>query len=322
MTAPQWRWLDRQRRPLALLVSAAVHAVLLVLVGRLTVGPVPAPDPIPGPTVVWLRDWAPQEPPAPPAPEPRTREPRRDRGEPAPTQPAEALATAPGEAVSEPKAPDPPVPQPSPARAVADASRDTLVVTPAPADPVIDTETDRRTRESAPEPSALDYGAVRQLAVTHIADALERERGRIVFSTENPDDEATARGPPGAIFDAPRSPRARALSPGRARTRVGRFAAELCNALTGGFGLGGILSPLGITVCADGEIYGTYFAHLKPDYMIKRPHCEEPESLDPLMAEISRRNGIPTTKCRLVYADELEALLDPLDAMGDALARQ
>jgi hypothetical protein len=156
----------------------------------------------------------------------------------------------------------------------------------------------------APPTRDLDLESLTELTVAAVLGELERESGRITFSTGSGDDDAdSVRPEPGAIFDAPQSPRVNAMSPGQARTRVGRFAAELCNALTGGFSLGGLLGPLGITMCSDESVYGTYFAHLKPDYMLKRPVCVEPE-LDPLMAEISRQNGIPTTKCRLVYVEE------------------
>jgi hypothetical protein len=277
------------RQSVAITVSVGLHALVLAVVGRLD-APATLEVRPPAPTVVWLGDFPRPRPAEPPPEAPVEDTPERASAESAPE--VEVITEPPPE-------PAPPEETPSP---------------PAQAQ-VADTEPKQTVDEdaaSAETPMAplvadLDLESLTELTVAAVRGELERESGRITFSTGDGDGDAdSARPEPGAIFDAPRSPRVNAMSPGQARTRVGRFAAELCNALTGGFSLGGLLGPLGVTMCSDESVYGTYFAHLKPDYMLKRPVCEEPESLDPLMAEISRRNGIPTTKCRLVYLDELD----------------
>lgn len=286
----------RTGHAIAIGLSMGLHAVVLALVGRLD-GPAPISVDPSAPPVVWLGEWRPPQSDLPPE------IPVETRPEPTPPEPA---------AVTEAEA----VPAQPQAQEAADEAPAVAEKTAEPSPPPTETPT-------ATSPADIDWDAARQQTVAAITAALERESGRITFSAGDGDDDADGLRPaPGAIFDAPRSPRRQMLSPGRARTRVGRFAAELCNALTGGFGLGGILSPLGITMCADEAIYGTYFAHLKPDYMRKRPVCEEPESLDPLMAEISRQNGIPTIKCRLVYADEIEELGYPLAPTPETQARE
>lgn len=298
-----------QSRAVAITLSVVLHAAVLTVVGRLG-NPGTLDIPVPPTSVVWLGELRlPPEPPPIPSEAPADEPPQSEPIEPEP--PAQTRV----------EAPDEPPPEPEPA-----AEEAPVEEAPAERPAVAATEDEARASEalSPTVPDDIDWEAAKEQTVAAIMTELERRSGRITFSTGDGDDEADPLRPaPGAIFDAPRSPKRRIGSPGQARTRVGRFAAELCNALTGGFGLGGILSPLGISVCSDEAVYAKYFAHLKPDYMRKRPVCEEPESLDPLMAEISRQNGIPTIKCRLVPADEVDAAIGgSADPAEDLWARE
>src|SRR5690606_9873227 len=53
-------------------------------------------------------------------------------------------------------------------------------------------------------------------------------------------------------------------------TKVGRFLGELCHALTGGFGISFQGVGLG-SACAEPEGRSDLFAHLKPEYLKRRP---------------------------------------------------
>lgn len=85
-----------------------------------------------------------------------------------------------------------------------------------------------------------------------------------------------------------------ALSPGKARSRLGQRLAQLCNELTGGgLGVMGLAS-----LCADEEALPKLFAHLKPEYLRARPECTEVDAPSPIDGESA------AVKCRLVLDDE------------------
>jgi hypothetical protein len=85
-----------------------------------------------------------------------------------------------------------------------------------------------------------------------------------------------------------------ALSPGMARTRVGRALSEFCHALTGGFGL------FGASVCARPESRPTgLYPEVLPEWRKLMPVC------DPSQPVIG---ASPTARCTLVRREAEEPL--------------
>jgi hypothetical protein len=89
------------------------------------------------------------------------------------------------------------------------------------------------------------------------------------------------------------------MQPGQGRTRLGRWLADTCNALTGG-GIG--LAFNGLTfgsLCAEDRARSDLFADIKPDYLKSLPVCEEV----PLEAPAPDGGGLSAIKCRLVLQE-------------------
>jgi hypothetical protein len=85
------------------------------------------------------------------------------------------------------------------------------------------------------------------------------------------------------------------LSPGMARTKFGRALGELCNALTGGFGL------FGMSVCARPENRPTgLYPEVLPEWLKLTPVCDRSK---PVVVE-----AYPTARCRLVPKETEEPL--------------
>jgi hypothetical protein len=88
-----------------------------------------------------------------------------------------------------------------------------------------------------------------------------------------------------------------ALSPGQARTKVGRAIAELCNALTGGFGF------FGMSACARPANRPTgLYPEVLPEWLKLMPVCTDAPTA-PLLA-----NAFPTARCRLLPKQTEEPL--------------
>jgi len=144
-------------------------------------------------------------------------------------------------------------------------------------------------------------------ALDELREQSERERGYMTFSLDDVIDEPPPKEPgqpEESIFEAAERYRGRGpsvLSPGSARTRVGRALAELCNALTGGFGIG-FGGKSFASVCADPGESAKLFAHIKPAYLRSRPVCTEVET-----GTVLADGEAPTIKCELVEQEELDA---------------
>jgi len=89
---------------------------------------------------------------------------------------------------------------------------------------------------------------------------------------------------------------------GQQRTRIGRKLAELCNALTGGFGVGFMGFGL-FSACAspDGGPTGL-FPEVRPAYLDLMPECVDTRDTAPALA---LEAPFPTVKCRLVKRQEV-----------------
>lgn len=275
-------------RTLAPLLSIMLHVAVIWAVGRAPWGVPDAPAAAPVARVVWLREAPPlarrervlPEPDrVPPEPERVPREPER-------VPPAPAQTDVPAEA------------QP-PARAGA---------SPAP-----ETDGAPRPRRSYLVPG-IDFEEERERAVAKVLEDRMREERYLTFSTDDlfEEPQAEAPNPREGIFDNPqrgtRGGPGAALTPGRSRSRFLNRLAEICNALTGGLGIGFQGLDLG-SACADPGPMADYFADVRPEYMNKLPVCTQNEALAALGAIYDADgNEIPTIKCRLVDVDELTGL--------------
>jgi hypothetical protein len=176
-----------------------------------------------------------------------------------------------------------------------------VVESESPADPT-DGDTPRR-NFFAPD---IDWEKERRDAVAGvIADgALEDEYATFSLGDRIGEPaEAAPAGPREHIFDTPNYKSRSALTPGRQKTRFGRWAAETCNALSGG-GIG--LSLFGIPVgsmCAEAGPWADYFADIRPDYLNSRPECAETDESQLSPLAIARRDEISTVKCRMVLQE-------------------
>lgn len=305
---------DRTRRRLAACAgSLALHALVLVGVARLSWDAVER-DVRPPVEVVWLTELrtsdlavariAPERPPESPPELPAPPEP----------SPEPESVPTPAETVPPPPEPVPPPPEPAP-RADTERSDDE----PRPERPPAE---DDAAAEAAPAPeperaapsteddrvssfvvTEADLEEAWQRALEAMREQREREERYLTFSLDDlveapPPEEP---GPEESIFEAAERYRGgggrSVLSPGAARTRVGRALAEFCNALTGGFALG--LAGFNLaTFCADPGESAKLFAHIKPSYLRSRPVCREV-----VTATATADADTPTIKCELVEQD-------------------
>lgn len=147
-----------------------------------------------------------------------------------------------------------------------------------------------------------DWAEERRRAVTAVAAEVARAgefREPTVEQLLRPRDRERYVPPEVTIFDlGSRGGSSRgALSPGQARTRVGRALGELCNALTGGFGF------FGMSVCARPKNRPTgLYPEVLPEWLKLMPVCSDAPT-GPLLA-----NAFPTARCRLLPKQPEEPL--------------
>jgi len=322
LAAPSTLPLADPWRALALPLSVALHIGLL-LAASLMNWPASELRARPAATVVWLGDWRVVRPEAAAVTEPveeASRPPPRE--DLAVTGPLEQAGHEPIERLIDDLEAAPPLV----------AERDTRPEPPAVSDEftIIENvqEPEPRTVATAPAagsdstesdlPSEIDWEAAKRQAIANVVEQLEREAAYTRFSSDDLDaevplEESLAEG---RIFDTPTRSGPSLLAPGKSSTKFGRWFSELCNTLTGGFGL------FGASVCADNEAQSDLFAVIKPEYLKKRPVCADPGLTDPVLAAASREQGISTIKCRLVYADEYYELIGLSPIAPEAQARQ
>jgi hypothetical protein len=143
-------------------------------------------------------------------------------------------------------------------------------------------------------PSAAELAEARERAAAEVIEERSRQDSYLTFSV---DDVAPPRPdadpePQRSIFDGTGASRRSVGEVGQARTAFGRRVTELCNALTGGFGL------LGVEFCAspDDEPSGL-FPEVRPAYLDLVPECAESAPEQP---ELAAASPFSTVKCRLV----------------------
>jgi len=191
--------------------------------------------------------------------------------------------------VESPRAIEEPRPAPPPRAAEVVPERTVGVDAPAPVE------------ESAPAPQPfVDFEEARRRAANQVIGSREADKEYLTFSI---DDVAAPRPEPEpdtpSIFDqggADFGGRSFATV-GQQRTKIGRKLVEICNALTGGFGVAfqgfGLFSG-----CAspDGGPSGL-FPEVRPAYLDLMPECEDTRDTAPALA---LEAPFPTVKCRLV----------------------
>lgn len=255
----------------AVLGSSIAHALLLIAAARVSFGPdepVAAVAAAP-PTVVWLRDW-----PRAPLEEPPTAAPPVEEASPAVALVPRLAVPEPTPALPEPPLPEP-VPRPQPAAPVtpgpAEAEAEAPVEPAAPSTPGAAEPADER--PAVVSLDGVDWDEERRRAIEQVMEAREREQRYHTFSLadvlEEPEAIPEEPGPERSIFE-PGGGRGGGgpalLSRGQARTKAGRFMADLCHALTGGASFMGLFS-----MCAEDTARSDLFAHLKPEYLRRRP---------------------------------------------------
>jgi hypothetical protein len=193
-----------------------------------------------------------------------------------------------------------PAPAPQPAQP---APEPTVVVEPPPAaEPAPQPDV-----APAPAPRAyIDFDEERRRAANQVIGSRAEENEYLTFSI---DDVAPPRPEPEpdrpSIFDGAgdadfggRS----VATVGQQRTKLGRKLAELCNALTGGFGV--VFQGFGLfSGCAspDSEPSGL-FPEVRPAYLDLMPECVDTRDTAPALA---LEAPFPTVKCRLVKQEEV-----------------
>jgi hypothetical protein len=278
---------DRAAWPLsrnAFITSVLVHLAGAYIVGRMVFSvELPLVPEAPRAEIIWLGARTPP-PQAPPAAEP----------------PSAAVAPQPPPAVEVPSNAEPPVP-PQAQRAV--PQRQPVAPEPAPVAPVEEAEP----AAVAPRPVApgIDFAAERRRAAAEVIG----ERADDSYLTFSVDEAAPPRPTPEpkpkrSIFDGAGGSGGPSVGQlGQQRTRFGRKAAELCNALTGGFGVA--FQGLGLfRACErpDDEPSGL-FPEVRPEYLDLLPECAESQPENP---ELAAAAPFSTVKCRLVRPVEIE----------------
>lgn len=172
----------------------------------------------------------------------------------------------------------------------------TVVLEPPPARQLVPVE------EVAPPPPVVDLEEARRRAVREVVTERAAENEYLTFSIDDvaPPRPVAEPGPKRSIFDggdgADFGGRSVATV-GQQRTKIGRKLAELCNALTGGFGVA--FQGFGLfTGCAspDNEPSGL-FPEVRPAYLDLMPECVDTRDTAPALA---LEAPFPTIKCRLV----------------------
>jgi hypothetical protein len=144
-----------------------------------------------------------------------------------------------------------------------------------------------------------DWAEERRRAVAAVAERAARAdefREPTVEQLLKPREREPYEVPERTIFDlGSRGGSSRgALSPGGARTKVGRALSEFCNALTGGFGF------FGASVCARPENRSTgLYPDVLPEWLKLTPVCDQSK---PVV------DAYPTARCTLVRREAEEPL--------------
>ncbi|MFO7285259.1 MAG: hypothetical protein LOD94_01180 [Gammaproteobacteria bacterium] len=279
----------RRGRLVAVAVSAALHAAIAGVVlnaswTRVARAPSAPID------VVWIERWPlPSEPETTVSPLPQDEPETRD---------VEPASEPPDVAPSEDELPDAP-PSEVRARAPDDASVEDAVEE-TPVEERASPEEARGRPSRAYTVREVDLDEAWRAALEQTREERRRQEVYRSFSLDDllpepvPPEDPTR--PEESVFEtakrADRPPSA--LSPGKARSRLGQRLARLCNELTGGG-----FSVLGLaSLCADEEALPKLFAHLKPEYLRARPECTEVDAPSPIDGEGA------AVKCRLVLDEE------------------
>jgi hypothetical protein len=279
----------RDRAPAAW--SVAMHALLLAAAAFVPWSERQLETP-PRLEVVWVREWPPAETPRQPD-EPQRQEPQPE-SPPLPSKPPESTRL-------QSARPEEPPARSGPSAAQA-SSASSSPRTPRAS-----------TKGQAPTPrrGKIDWDAERRLAIQQ----LSREQARMDRSPTFSFNDIIPKSPPKEddpmehLFDGGDggSPAGRSvLGVGQSRTKVGRFLSDLCNALTGGVSVFGVMS-----LCAR-DTTGPYAASpLRPAYLKKLPVCEEVVLASPPMqpaegasTSSADPSATSTIKCRLLTEAE------------------
>jgi hypothetical protein len=197
-------------------------------------------------------------------------------------------------------------PQPPPQREPPPAPRAAEPVVPVA--PPIDVVPREGERPSIVLPSGSELAEARERAAEEVVTSRAAENEFLTFSIDDvapprPEPEPKPErsifdGGPGSDFGG------RSVGTvGQQRTKFGRKLAELCNALTGGFGVG--FQGFGLfRACAspDGGPSGL-FPEVRPAYLDLMPECVDTRDTAPALA---LEAPFPTVKCRLVKQEDLE----------------
>ena len=151
-------------------------------------------------------------------------------------------------------------------------------------------------------PEDADLDEVRETAIASVVEAIEAESRRHRFSLQDltggdefGDEDPDGDGSDLSVFERAAQIRGDGvMAPGRARSRFGRAVARICNELTGGFSIFGM-----VDVCADPRPRADLFGHIRPEYMNSVPLCTAEEDLT-LEVEETGNGAIGSLRCVLV----------------------
>jgi hypothetical protein len=151
----------------------------------------------------------------------------------------------------------------------------------------------------APE---VDFEATHREAIAYVVESLRAAAAAHTFSLRDlPGTGDTGLTDPDGdgsdldVFERAAQLKSDGVLPvGRARTRLGRVITDLCNQLTGGFSIFGM-----VDVCSEPAARADLFGHLRPEYMESVPLCTSEEDLE-LQVEQTGTGAIGALKCVLV----------------------
>lgn len=265
--------------------SAGLHAVLVAVAAGVPWSADDLPQPA-STTVVWLDSLRLPEP-----EEPTT-----------PSEPPIPTPVTPPEESVEPARPAPR--QRRAERRTAPASESSTPPT-SPSNPT-------RSPTDTPERPRVDWELERRRAIEQLRAQRERDGHYLTFSSSDavtaplPQDPNPWRDVLDPLFDAPRGgapPKRNLLAVGEARTRFGRKLSELCNALTGGFGVSFQGFNL-FTACAYADSGPDLDSPIRPETLKWLPECtRSPGDARPTIDD--RGVADLDMKCRLRSSAEL-----------------
>jgi hypothetical protein len=270
MSATALRHTNADSRRLALVLSVALHGAILYMIARAPLLSVDTSPPRASVSVVWLRDW-----PTPPVATP-----------PAPAAPPQPVEVPPPEAPAAETAPETPgaADRITPTESNAPESPPALAPAPAATGPITDGNEPTALRSI---PTAAEWDAAREEAITSVLDAQERERAYSTFSMSDIFEDLRDPPEPWRAYFAVDSRTEKLRNAPRPPGRLARSLSSLCRAITGSFAMLGISSA-----CGDTGPRNDLFLELKPDYLRRVPDCTETES--------EATGSAPAMKCRLV----------------------